>query len=156
MLSYRSRGFTLIELLIVIAIIGILAAIAVPSYSEYIKKSRRTDATVTISKIQQAQEKWRANNALYTNNFGSTNGLALVSDANSLNMTSENTYYKLTIGTTCAANTDATGTPTGTNYCINAVADSTKQQNSDTNCKTLTMTISNGNTTATPTSCWSK
>ena len=154
-MTRRQNGFTLIEMMIVVAIIGILAAIAIPNYQEYVKKSRRTDATVMISAIQQAQEKFRANNTTYSNNFG-TGGLNLATGATATFKDSDNGYYKLTIGTTCSANADATGAPTGTAYCINAVAYSTKSQNSDTACKTITMTISNGNATGTPSACWSK
>jgi type IV pilus assembly protein PilE len=58
-------GFTLIELMIVIVIVAILAAIALPGYQSQIRKSRRSDAIALMSQVQQAQERWRSNNAQY-------------------------------------------------------------------------------------------
>ena len=49
------KGFTLIELMIVIAIIGILAAVAIPMYSDYTKKSRTSEAPLSLKELVTAQ-----------------------------------------------------------------------------------------------------
>ncbi len=51
------KGFTLIEVMIVVAIIGILAAIAMPSYSEYIRRGHRADARAGLLQAQQYLER---------------------------------------------------------------------------------------------------
>lgn len=53
-----SRGFTLIEVLITVAIVGILAAIAVPNYSEYMKRGRRVDAVTFLLEVAGEQQRY--------------------------------------------------------------------------------------------------
>jgi len=59
------KGFTLMELMIVIAVVGILAAIAIPAYSDYVTRSKRADAKNALLAFQLEQEKFRANNPTY-------------------------------------------------------------------------------------------
>lgn len=68
-----SQGFTLIELLVTMAIIGILASIAYPSYQENVASGRRTDAINSLLQVQMLQEKWRANHTSYAGVLGGIN-----------------------------------------------------------------------------------
>lgn len=130
-----AKGFTLIELMVTVGIIGILAAVALPSYNSQIRKSRRSDAIVSLSKMQQAQERWRSNNATY----GTLTEIAIAS-------ASPDGYYTLSV--------DAN--PTASTYTVKATAVSSKSQNSDTNCTILSVSVANGSATPDPLACWSK
>ena len=61
-----ARAFTLIELMIVVAVIGILMAIALPNYNEYVLKGKLTEAMTVLSDLQVRQEAYYADNRAYT------------------------------------------------------------------------------------------
>jgi type IV pilus assembly protein PilE len=54
----RARGFTLIEVMVVVVIIAILAAIALPSYNNYLRKGRRADAQAALTDIASRQQQY--------------------------------------------------------------------------------------------------
>lgn len=56
----RRQGFSLIELMIVVAIVGILSAIALPSYQSYVQRARTAEAFTFLAEIRQRQESYRA------------------------------------------------------------------------------------------------
>lgn len=61
----RSGGFTLIEVLITVAIVGILAAVALPSYRDYVTRSRIPEATSLLSSQRIMMEQWFQDNRTY-------------------------------------------------------------------------------------------
>ena len=93
-------GFTLIELMVVVAIVAILSAIALPSYKGYVQKGRRVDAKDALVAIQLAQEKYRGNNTAYTTTITDL-GLTTSSTQN---------YYTLAISSATGTSFTATAT----------------------------------------------
>ena len=61
----RKNGFTLVEMLIVLAVIGIIAAIAVPQYSDYVTRSKLAEASATLSETRVRLEQYFQDNRTY-------------------------------------------------------------------------------------------
>jgi type IV pilus assembly protein PilA len=65
----RESGFTLIELMIIVAIIGILAAIAVPNFMTLVHKSKRAEAYYVLKSIYTDQQGYYTEAAMFANDF---------------------------------------------------------------------------------------
>ena len=103
--SDNVRGMTLIELLIVVAIVGILAAIAGPAWNDQVTKSRRADARNTLLAAQIEQEQYRANNLTYATSM-SAMGMG------SFDSTTRD-YYRVEVVSADATGFLITATPNG-------------------------------------------
>ncbi|GAA0788620.1 type IV pilin protein [Marinobacterium sediminicola] len=127
------KGFTIIEILIVVAILGILASIAYPSYLDYVRESRRLDATNALLNAQAAQEKHRMTNATY----------ASTASAMGVGSSSSEGHYTLSVSGATSTGYTLTATATGT-------------QASDTACTNITLKVDKGDVTKSPSTCWKK
>ncbi|AOS97523.1 Fimbrial protein precursor [Microbulbifer aggregans] len=137
----NSKGFTLIELMIAVAIVAILAAIAVPSYQDSVRKSRRSDATAALLRLQLEQEKLRANCRFYAGTLAGAESCGTDAASSSLNFStaSEKGFYNISV--TAAS---------GNGYTI--TADPTGSQAADTDCDPIQYVYPAG--TKTPAGCW--
>src|SRR5687768_5028695 len=99
MRNTHSKGFTLLELMIVVAVIALLAAIALPMYTEQVRKGKRAEAVQALGDLQMRQERWRADNPSYGNTTGAdaAAGNLFGSVANVSNYNSALRYYNISV-----------------------------------------------------------
>ena len=100
MKHYSSKGFTITELLIVVAIMGIIAAIAFPNWQESVRKSNRSDGKTALLRLMQKQQQF------YTDNVSYTTTLTAIGAASDANVVSAERYYTVSAAA-CAGMTIA-------------------------------------------------
>ncbi len=121
--------------MIIVVIIGVVAAIALPSYQSSVRKGRRSDAFAAAVGVQQMQERFRANNTSYATTLAAINQPA----------TSSGGYYGLTLSGV-----------SGTDYTLTLAAVTGSSQAGDTGCTSMTLTVANGSPAYAPAACWSR
>lgn len=114
--------------MVVVVVIGILAMVALPTFNESVRKSRRSEAMTALAAVQQAEERWRSNNANYTTSL---------SDLNISSPTSSG-YYALTVTAPPDGGSLATG------YIATAYGQADTSQANDTQCRRLGVMLDGG------------
>jgi type IV pilus assembly protein PilE len=120
----RTRGFTLIELMIAVVVLGILSALAYPSFMDAIYKGRRSEAFAALTSVQLAQERYRANSASYATSLAVLYAALQTTAPGSSN-------YNLSIP---AADANS--------YTLRAVANGA--QHGDSRCRTMDIQVTGG------------
>lgn len=142
----KHKGITLIELMIVVAIVGLLSAIAYPAYDGYVKRSKRVTAEGDLYAFRNAMQRYFSEN----NTYVGSNGVAIGIDAAPISalfpsqspIDGGSAAYNLTVTVDTASTFTATATAVGA------------QTNDDCGNLSLTSTNVRGVTKSTVENCW--
>lgn len=136
----RAKGFSLIEIMIVVAVIAIIAAIALPSYNNSVLKSKRGMGKAELMEVLSMQEQYFINNKAYATDLtslGYATNPYFINDQGS-EVADANSIYRI-----------ALSGATVSDFTIEALA--RNGQADDTDCSTLTLTNTGAKT---PAQCW--
>ena len=126
----KIKGFTLTELVIAVAIIGILAAIVYPIYTDHMRETRRSDGWIALTAAAAEQQRWHSVNFSYTSDLDNLGGENSPED-----------FYTLSVAVPEG----------GASFMLTATAKADGVQSSDTGCTVLTL---NHLGVTTPADCW--
>ena len=138
----HDRGFTLTELLIAVAIIAILAAIALPNYRDYVKRSNRASAKAVIANIVSMQEQFFVDRKRYATKLSelgfAADTLYADPEGNIAGAAESDSTYKITLAnydSAKIADCSMTGAPSSLAYTV--LAEPYGGQVDDTSCGTI-------------------
>ena len=156
MRAHAMAGFTLVELMTSVLVLTILAAIAIPTYSNQIRKSRRSEAKSALLDLAGREERYMATNGVYTSTPAAL-GYGTFTNIGS-------GYYNLAVSITAAVAPTATTTGSAAAYTLTATVTTTNGQNKDTSCQAFQVnsqgqqtsynSTSSFTTATTTTGCW--
>jgi type IV pilus assembly protein PilE len=142
-MNNKQSGFTLIEMIIAVAIVGIIAAIALPSYQATVRKSNRAEAKTELMDVAQRLQRCYTLYASFNNASCSVYGTVNTAAGY---VTRGGQYYRITIGV------PASGNPPATTYRLTATAIKAPQtQDTTDGCNVLTLDHTGAKA---PAACW--
>lgn len=141
------HGFTLLELLVVVAIVGVMAALAYPRYQQSVLRAHRVDGTTALLRVQMAQEKFRGHCPHYAQALGTGSTCAPSAAQSTLqaSFVSELGYYEITIVADSASSIG---------YAVSALPKGNQANDVVCTPMTLTVTAANPQGVRAPADCW--